>query len=160
MRYWLSFVGRVLAELFAFFWGTGTKKRFVKTQKITVVFLYGQNEIFLAGTKQEIPRGQDRPIFPARRTRPSDLMNILVEKRITFFNCGWFDFQHCSLTGIEVFFQIVHFFFIDMCCKSHCSKLLLRKAKCFSVLRRFANSSNPLPFYILYHCLTKKVLLS
>ena len=34
-------------------------------------------------------------------------------KKVTFFNCGWFDFQHL-FTGIEVFFQIVHFFFIDI----------------------------------------------
>ena len=51
-------------------------------------------------------------------------------KKNHIFQLGFIWFS-TLFTGIEVFLQIVPFFFIDMCCKSHCSKLLLRRQNFF-----------------------------
>ena len=115
MRYWPSLVGRVLTK-FCFFLRDRNEVKVHQNAKNNSGLLYGQNEIFLAGTKQEIPSGQDRPIFPACRTRPSDLMNILMEKKITFFNCGWFDFQPCSQ---ELKFSFKLFTFSSLICAAN-----------------------------------------
>ena len=46
-------------------------------------------------------------------------------------------------TGIEVFFQIVHFFFIDMCCKS-LFKIVAQKGKMFFCVEEVRQEFQPI----------------
>ena len=138
-----------IGKFFAFFWGTGKRWRSIKTQKIIVVYYTAKMKFSLQEQNKKSRVGKNSTKWFNEHSNGKK--DHIFQLRLIWFST--------LFTGIEVFFQIVHFFFIDMCCKSHCSKLLLRKAKCFSVLRRFAKSSNPLPFYIPYHFLAKKVPL-
>ena len=121
MRYWS---GLVLAKFFAFFWGTGKRWRSIKTQKIIVVYYTAKMKFSLQEQNKKSRVGKNTTKWFNEHSNGKK--DHIFQLRLIWFST--------LFTGIEVFIQIVHFFFIDMCCKSHCSKLLLRKAKCFSVL--------------------------
>ena len=62
MRYWPSLV---LAKFFfAVFWGTGTKKKSIKTQNITVVYYTAKIKFSLREQNKKSRVGKIGPSFP------------------------------------------------------------------------------------------------